>query len=819
VTPESSPEGGPTPSRFYLEIFLVSAAVILVEVSYTRIFSFKLFYYFTYLVLGLALLGLGAGGVFVATVPALRRLPAPRLVALACLVGAGGVLAGYFVVARTPLNAFAMVDALSVLDAGRAAGEALKFAAVCLGLFVPFLAAGLAIATIFGTRPDAAGRLYFADLLGASLAAASSVWLISTLSPPRCVTIGGVLLAAAGARLAAATRERGLLAATLALALVLVGASLSNELPDPVPDGAKSLTVGSARAPARVIFSDWSPVFRVDVMENPLELAVSPGTPVSSYMLAHDGLMGSMMRRFDGDVATLARLETDERSLPFRTMDGSPAVLIIGAAGGSEIHASLYFGAAHVTAIELNPVTVSLLRDRFADFTGRLAEHPRVTLVNAEGRSFLAADPRRYDLVWFVTPDSYAAMNAATAGAFVLSESYLYTVEMIVEALGHLADGGIVCAQFAEPAYEAMPVRTARYLSTAREAFRRLGIADFDQHVLVSSSKGLFTAVTVLLKRDAFRPGEAERFVRQTGRLNGGTVRHAAAAGLRSPALERVIASPPSELAAWYTEQRYQMAPVTDDSPFFWHFVRFRDAFTRGGGTWRDAAGERLLVVLVVAVTVIAAALLLLPFVLIRDTWRQIPHKARASVYFAGIGLGFMFIEISVIQRFTLFLGYPTYSLTVTLFALLVFTGLGSLLSERWAHLGTRGLVPLLVATTAVVLVHAFGTGVVFRHLIAASLAARVAVAVVYLAPLGLCLGAFMPIGLRTVAGFTEHRVEVVAWSWAVNGFCSVVSSSLATILSMQLGFTAVLLGALLFYGAAVAALSGLPPRSLVPAR
>jgi MFS family permease len=173
--------------------------------------------------------------------------------------------------------------------------------------------------------------------------------------------------------------------------------------------------------------------------------------------------------------------------------------------------------------------------------------------------------------------------------------------------------------------------------------------------------------------------------------------------------------------------------------------------------------------------------------------------------------MGFMFLEIALIQKLTLFLGYPTYSLTVTLFALLLFTGLGSLASARWGARRDRSVIVLFVATAALSLAYQAGLGPLVTHLGGAPLGVRIVVAVVLLAPLGLCLGAFMPLGLLTVSRLSPHAPEFVAWGWAVNGFASVVSSILAVILSMVIGFNAVLTLAIAFYLLAALTLIALP--------
>jgi spermidine synthase len=564
----------------------------------------------------------------------------------------------------------------------------------------------------------------------------------------------------------------------------------------------------------KLLFTRWSSVFRVDVTQS--------FRPEEELYIAHDGNLGSNILRFDGDLAGMARFRKDVRSSPFSVLGPEPEVLIIGSAGGHEILASLYFGASHVTAVELNPVTVSLLTDHYADYSGHIASHPRVTLINAEGRSFIKRDAARYDLIWFVAPDSYASMNAASSGAYVLSESYLYTKEMIIEAFGHLKPGGLICLQTGDIAFATKPNRSARYLSTARDALRSLGIDAFERHVLVSSTPEFLEMVTILLRDQPFTPEQVEGFranakqVQPVGKET--TVWHPREPGapIAHP-VQQVISLPPARLTRWRETYPYDISPVSDDAPFFWHFTSFRDAVfdppDRDDRIFdpEDAKGERVLVVLLCFTALFAGALLLLPLVTIRDVWYRMPHKRHALAYFAALGLGFMFFEISLIQKLTLFLGYPAYSLTITLFALLVFSGIGSLLSGRYAERRNPALLTLLAGLAVLTLFYQFGISWLVDLFVGAPLALRALLTLACLAPLGLCLGAFMPLGLGTVAALTTHREQYVAWAWAVNGFFSVVSSVLATMLSMTFGFRWVLFLALVIYGVGVAALTRIP--------
>ncbi len=775
--------------RFYPEIFLISLAMILFEIAYTRVFSFKLYYYFTYPIIGIALLGIGSGGVFLAIIPRLRQVSPERSIVICSLIAGITAFVGYFVVALVQLDMLHLAHAVQML----------KLTAVCLCLFTPFLMAGIVIATLFAASPGDVNRLYFADLLGAGLGCAACIPLIYLLTPPGCVLASAFVFVVAGIRLAAATsRPLFWFGGSIAVAL-LAATAFSSRLPDPVVDVSKGNWESKA-----LLFSQWSPIFRVDVISLSKDLDV----------ILHDGLPGSGLHRFNGDAAAQKQFDTNESSYPFRVLKKAPRVLIIGSAGGREILAALHFGATHVTGVELNPVTVSLLTKHFADYSGHLADNDRVTLVNTDGRSFIKRSGAKYDLIWFVAPDSYSAMNAATSGAFVLSESYLYTTGMIRESLEHLTEDGVICMQFGELDFEGKPNRTARYLGTARTAFQEIGVADFGKHVLLATTPGwpIRTYSTILLKGTPFTAEEVKRFAENAIVMPGSAVRYAS--GLpQNGVADKVISLPEPDLGRWYDAYPYNVRPITDDSPFFWHFTRFRDAVdgARTEADFEIGTGERVLLILLAFVTVFASVFLLLPFVMIRDTWARTPYKLPAATFFAAIGMGFMFFEVTLIQRFTLFLGYPTYSLTVTLFALLIFTGLGSLFSAQYDGYRNRAVLSLLGLIVVMTLLYQFALGPVVERCIGFGLPVRIALAVLFMAPLGFSLGAFMPLGIGTIAVASGGSKEFIAWGWAVNGFFSVISSVLTTLLSMTIGFQQVQLAAVVIYAIGVFALTRIP--------
>ncbi len=798
-----SVDAGSRSRAYYAEILLASFASLLLEISYTRVISFKLFYYYTYFVIGLALLGIGTGGVLVTISGRLRRAATDTILIWSLLLGAASVGVGYIIVAYASLDTFAIwhygtwdsVQNLALL------------VVISLALFASFIAVGVIIATLFGRRPEQINRLYFADLVGAGLACAVVVSLIGSIGPPATIFLAGLILALAGLRIAARRHFRVLPVAAVLTVLLATGFVAPGLLP-----AQRLETSKLAQRGAKIMYSSWSPIFRVDVAQ---------ATPDVRF-LYHDGLIGSGILRWNGDVSTLGRyrFDTDIRAFPFAVAGIPPRnELIVGAAGGHEVLTSLYFDAGHIDAIELNPVTYSLVTDKFADYDGHLAENPKVNYVRADGRSFLARSNDKYNLIWYPAPDSYSATNASTAGAFVLSESYLYTSDAIVNSLEHLGRDGILAAQFGEFDYERKPNRTTRYVATARHALGERGIADPTGHILVATSPNAFVGgkvlSTILVKATPFTPAEVDRFVAKLDAVTGSTLRYAPGRPDTGDPVSKVIKSTRAELAAFYASNPYDVRPITDDGPFFWHFARFGNVLSNfahpiNSTDFEDSVGERVLLLLLLVAIVLAAAFLLLPFVAIRDTWARLPHKGRSAIYFAAIGLGFFFFEITLIQRLILFLGYPTYSLTVTLMAILIFTGIGALLSGRLKQRPSRVLTLLLTAITVLTAFYLFGLPPMTHALLGLPLAARVPIAFMVLAPLGICLGMFMPLGLGAVAALSEFPREYVAWGWAVNGFASVIGSVLTTILAMTFGFRVVLFLALIIYMIALAALRGL---------
>lgn len=788
--------------------FAVGFVGLSLEIAYTRVISFKIFYYYTYFVIGLALLGLGAASSAIALSSRLRRMDTLALVrAAAPLSGLCGAVA-YVVVARIGTDAN-LIWTGSKAEAVEQLGRLLV---ISVALTSVFFGVGLILAKLIVAEAREVRRLYFWDLFGAALGCLTAVPLQLTIGPPAMILTANVVLVALGLAITVRTVS-SVGARHLGIAAVALATTFAAGTVDVRADDTKTLDDSDV-----VAAGDWGAVFRVDAVEFPSEEG-------DLHVLHHDGLWGSSIWRWDGTRATSARFDDDTRQIPFAALGRDPErILIIGAAGGNEIQAALTYGVGHVDAVELNPVTVDLLENRFADYSGNIANRPDVDYIQGDGRTFLARTDNLYDMVWFVAPDSYAASNAATSGAFVLSESYLYTEEMIAEAYDHLTPDGMVVTQFGDFDFDTRPTRTARYLVTAREALRDEQ-DDFGAQTALLVNRGtndLERASTMLLFKNTPEVDASVRIVGAADRIPQTEAlylpdRSLAGAGITTD----IITGSQDDVDRIVDAYEYDISSIDDDRPFFWHFTGFEDVVGDWSRSFEDteiAIGERLLLVLIAIAMFVAGLFLWLPFVVTRRRGgaaaddSPVAGRGRMFAYFASIGLGFMFVEISMIQRFSLLLGYPTLSLSVSLFTLLLATALGARFSGRVGARPAVGLPAAVAALFVVTLVYLVVSDPITNVALAWSEPWRITLVIAMLMPVGVALGVFLPAGIDRATTLTADRDDnqrgrFVAWCWAVNGFFSVIGSSVTTVASMTFGFDRTVLIGLALYLVALAAM------------
>nr|NIS40268.1 hypothetical protein [Desulfuromonadales bacterium] len=476
-------------------------------------------------------------------------------------------------------------------------------------------------------------------------------------------------------------------------------------------------------------------------------------------------------------------------ALPYYLKE-SPDALVIGPGGGKDVLAALAMEAAEVTAVEVNPLIVEAVNERFGAFTDELYRQPRVHLAVDEGRSFVRRSDRTYDIIG--ASAVFGRMPPA-AGAFTLSENNLYTLEAFRDYWDHLSEDGILT--ISRFIFER---ETLRLVSLGMKLLEEEGAADPAAHIAVIKERGL---ANFMLKRSPFDAEEIAR-LRDLAREKAFDVVFLPDRRDGSGAYARLIASGGS--ASFYDEFPYDITPTTDDRPFFYYMLKPADFLGLFGFPEKSKFEDRAILILrnlLVVVTALTAVFIVLPLLVLRREALREPGVGWRLLYFACLGLGFMLIEIGLLRRFILFLGHPIYALAVILFSLLVFSGFGSLLAGRVKRLGRR-LPAVLLALVLLFNFYVFVLPPILTATMTAPLFGRCLLAVLLLAPLGLLMGMPLPLGMRLF----HDRSQEVAWSWGINGATSVLGSLIAVVLAMNAGFNMTLLA-----GEAVYALALLP--------
>jgi hypothetical protein len=494
---------------------------------------------------------------------------------------------------------------------------------------------------------------------------------------------------------------------------------------------------------------------------------------VPNRWLQIDSGAGTQLVGFQGDLKTVDFLRWDLVNFGQRLRQGS-RVCIIGAGGGRDVLTAKLFGQKHVLAMEINPDIMRVVNGRFGEFTGHLDHDPNVALVNDEARSYLTRSAERCDLIQLTFIDTWAA---TAAGAYVLAENTLYTIEAWRVYLDRLGDDGLLAVA------RGVGPELGRLVSLGRATLAASGAREPQRHMmLIVNRRGLppksYGPMGMLLLRKTPFPDEEVRRVRAEAAKLQFDVRLEPGGG---DAFLRALAS--DERAPLAARDGLNYEAPTDDRPFFFNMQRFSAGTLLHGGQHPVA----LLMNLLFGVLALTIACILVPLAMARIA--RAPGDGVLLAFFAAIGGGFMLIEVSMLQRLVVFLGHPTYSLTVILFVLLLAAGAGSRLCDavpdaRIAKAGTVALaivVAVLGAAGAALpaLLHAFQ---------AAQTSMRIAVASGVLAAMGLVMGMAFPLGMRVAM---SRRAALAPWLWGVNGATSVLASVLAICLATTLGISA----------------------------
>jgi len=790
-------------------IFLISFATLLLELALTRVLSVSLWYHFGFLIISTALLGFGAAGVTLSVSTRLReRSDLDKTLAGLCIGFALSTILSFWLMQQIPFDPFSLLSDTKQL---------LYMPLYYVVVLTPFYFSGLVIGLLLTRSDSSVNRLYALDLLGAGLGCIAIVLVM-----PQFGGSGSISIAAAFGALAAVVfaqkqnRSFAMVSAVLVMGLITLSFFADRALP--IRTSANKAQRLKTLTP---MYSAWNTFSKIDVYDfakdsiRPAQrLIIIDGGTAATGMV--DMTMGVDQIVQEAKANPTARQKvSDPRTEIAALGTKKPKVLIIGAGAGDEILESVIIGASSITAVELNPIIVDIQTRRQKEYWGGLYDRPEIKLVVDEGRNFVKRSTEKYDVII----SSHTISNAAvSSGALSLAENYVLTREAIEDYLDHLTPDGVLF--FTRP-----EIQIPRLFTTATEILRERGIPTPADHMYAFSrstprdqkEKHKFLA-GFLLKRSPLSESQVA-FIRSTIHigeepLNPGFEYKE----LYSPGVTAAPASIYQEIVhsknlnELYSRYDQLLAPATDDKPFFNQHVKwssvtwadFQDIFTqneRGRLALEDKPiAEITLVIILLQSVLIAAILILIPLWKFSRQGLQVKGTWKFLVYFAGLGVGFILIEIALLQRFNLYLGQPVYTYAVILAGLLIFTGIGSFVSERFEADPKVILTRIIPLILGVMIFTAILLPFVFDATLQLPLVARICIAMVLVAPLGIVLGMPFPIGLRMIG---KESQALAPWAWGVNGFFTVIGSVSAIILGMAFGFTAVLVTAALVYSLA----------------
>ena len=750
---------------------LTSFSALLLELALTRLFSVVLFYHFAFLAISIALLGLGAGGVFAYLWKSrLAAHDTRSLAARLCMVNSAVVLIVLEIVLHVPV-------ALQVSWANFA-----RLTVLYLVSAVPFFLTGFLFAVVFARESRRIPRLYGADLCGGALACVAVVPLLNWVGGPNVVLVAGAAMAGAGILWSAAKTPRFNAALLLVLFAALIVANRSGRLIDVV------YAKGLYRDPTWVEFASWNALSRVEVNRQGPAKAVVIDADASTYIMNAD------LAHWQGTVWEHNLMSAPPALANVLRPHGEFA--IIGPGGGVDVLRAVANGSPSVTGIEINPIIANtIMRGRYGDYSQRLYERPEVHIHVTDGRSYLRSTPQHFDVVQMTLVDTWAS---TAAGAFALSENSLYTVEAFREYFEHLKPDGMIAITRWEFRH---PREALRVVAVAMEALHRLGVANPARNFIVASQGSLDEdgiPVIVLAKLSPFTAAEESAVMAHFSRFSELLPLYLPSHPGANSFSNLIASNDPYAFARGYA---YNVAPVDDNAPFFFFTLKpeqiLGEQGLRQGIDWKVNLGVLVLLLVLVISIIAVLAFLILPLLL---KGGRAAHSPFPLLYFVAVGLGYILVEIAFIQRFVLFLGHPTYALTVVIFLLMLSSGAGSLFSRVWLPNTNLGWVPLALVIITL-LFDVFLLPSRLSALVGLGFANRLLVSGVVLIPLGFVMGMPFPTGLRALAAAPPAKVaadqgtsdNAVEWAWAMNAAASVLGSVLAMVIAIAFGLTVTL--------------------------
>jgi hypothetical protein len=777
--------------RLPLALSLHSLALIAFQIELMHLLSITQWHHFAFMVISMAMLGFGASGTVLALMRTNVRQSSHLLIPFSMVVS--GMLMSLTILATQKLIPFdsylLFVEPLQLL----------KLLLNYLFLFLPLFVGAVAIGAAFISRTEQVGKLYFANLLGSGMGAGAALLAMSFVDPIQLAMVTGLVSVAGGTISSPKSLLR--LVRIVVPTAVLIIVILAVTAPDPSYSQFKSFSRILNLPDVTLLRERPSPYGHLHLVKSPalryapnLSLAYTDAITDRAFLLNNGNLFGPINEWSQEDDFHVLDFTTDV--LPYVFGDRK-RVLILSAGTGTDVSHALHHGASSVVAVEPHRHALALLREVFPEQLRFYLDDPRVVLHATEPRTFLGRDTTNFDLVALPLLEAFGG----TAGIFAVQEQYLLTQEAFQQLWHRLNPNGLIRAS---SWIDYPPRAPLRLLATLVELLEDEGM---DQPVLHLAAVRNWGTITFLVKRSPFEPSELAA-IRETSRrlLFDPTLLpdlhpsermhfHHMADTTFLFLLDEILAGDRRQL---YEEYRFNIRPATDNQPYFSQFLKWMNL-----SHFLDLYGQQVfpflelgsLTIGITFVQISIAAIVLVAIPLFKRG-RRAPLTSWTLLYFSGLGLGFMFYEIVLIQRFILYFGSPVIAAAVVIGLVLACSGVGSYLSSSF-HPTRERLTLILAATGILLLGHFLITEALLQNTIGSPISVRTIITLLLIAPPAIAMGMPFPLGLRQLAA--THQ-DSIAWAWSINGCASIISTALATLIALEVGFRTVSLLAAFAY-------------------
>jgi spermine/spermidine synthase len=758
-------------------LFFLTLAVLMYEVLLTRIFSVTMWYHFAFVAISMVLFGIALGAILVYLFPSPANAIKKHL-ALSGLCFAATTAVSFLIYLQIPQT----LDLMSYLFLTYVVTSA------------PFIVGGFAVALALTRFPNSVGSLYAADLAGAAIGCVAVILALTVTDGPGAVMLVALFGSVAAVFFAIDARAVKLVRAAFAccalFGLLAEAQAISSNAQSPLI----RITWAKGGVESASAYQRWNSFSRVRVgphTTTPFGWGLSADYPegmkVRQLGMNIDGSAFTVITAYGGDLRNVTYLKYDITNLVHYVRNDAH-VLVIGAGGGRDVLSALEFGQRSIVAVEINRNIVDTVNGEFGDFSGHLDQNPRVRFVNDEARSYVARSRERFDVIQASLVDTWAATGA---GAFALTENAIYTVEAWQLFLTRLTPHGVL--SFSYWYINPSPREMYRLTALASAALKNLGVRRPRHHIIIVRTvsrdprQDQREVGTLLVGKRPFSPEEVDT-VRRVAQQLGFQVVVAPQTATDSALASLASGADPALLSSML---HADLRPPTDDHPFFFQMDRVSDVMgqvlRRPTALALESSALYVLGILLVIVVFLVVLCLIVPLAFTAN-WKDLAGTTSAFTYFSSIGLGYLLIEISQLQRLGIFLGHPTYSLSIVLFTLLLSSGLGSYLTARMPRRGWTRTATLCLGLLLVVL---FLYGQLAPRVILmfqqATIPARAVVAIGLLAPMGVLMGMPFPFGMRGASA----RPSITPWLWGMNGAQSVCASVLAIIIAISASISA----------------------------